>query len=92
MKNCLSATALPRFCAGAAHAEKRHEVEIGIILGFTGPIESLTPMMAAGAELAMTKSPESGNLLDGAMWCRCAPIRTCIDVPRPPPPPNADHL
>ena len=29
------------------------EVKMGIILGFTGPIESLTPDMAAGAELAI---------------------------------------
>ena len=27
------------------------DVKVGIILGFTGPIESLTPNMAAGAEL-----------------------------------------
>ena len=28
------------------------EIKMGIILGFTGPIESLTPAMAASAELA----------------------------------------
>ena len=31
------------------------EVKMGIILGFTGPIESLTPAMAASAELAFKK-------------------------------------
>ena len=28
------------------------EIKMGVILGFTGPIESLTPAMAASAELA----------------------------------------
>ena len=32
-----------------------HGIKMGIILGFTGPIESLTPAMAASAELAFTK-------------------------------------
>ena len=29
-----------------------HGIKMGIILGFTGPIETLTPAMAASAELA----------------------------------------
>ena len=29
------------------------DVKLGIIFGFTGPIESLTPPMAAAAEMAM---------------------------------------
>ena len=29
-----------------------HAIKMGIILGFTGPIESLTPAMAGSAELA----------------------------------------
>ena len=37
---------------------------MGIILGFTGPIESLTPAMAASAELAF-KAFDSGALLGG---------------------------
>ena len=31
-------------------------VKIGVLLGFTGPIESLTPDMAAGAEMAMAEA------------------------------------
>ena len=41
------------------------EVKMGIILGFTGPIESLTPAMAASAELAFKEASDSGSLLDG---------------------------
>lgn len=29
------------------------EVKIGIVMGFTGPVESMIPAMAAGTELAM---------------------------------------
>ena len=39
------------------------EVKMGIILGFTGPIESLTPAMAASAELAFKEASDSGSLL-----------------------------
>ena len=42
------------------------EIKIGVILGFTGPIESLTPTMASSAELAMKEVSDSGLLLGGA--------------------------
>ena len=41
-------------------------IKIGIILSFTGPIESLTPVMAASTELALNEASESGSLLDGS--------------------------
>ena len=41
------------------------EIKVGIILGFTGPIESLTPAMRDGAKLAFLEASNSGNLLDG---------------------------
>ena len=78
MKKLLMATAAAALSAGTASADS-HAVKIGIILGFTGPIESLTPHMAAGAELAMSEVSESGNLLDGM---KVEPVRadsTCID-------------
>ena len=34
------------------------DVKIGVLLGFTGPIESLTPDMASGAEIAMKEASE----------------------------------
>ena len=42
-----------------------HSIKMGIILGFTGPIESLTPAMAASAELAFKEASDSGSLLGG---------------------------
>ena len=41
------------------------EVKMGIILGFTGPIESLTPAMAGSAELAFKEASDSGSLVGG---------------------------
>ena len=41
------------------------EVKVGIILGFTGPIESLTPAMRDGARMAFDEASNSGNLLGG---------------------------
>ena len=41
------------------------DIKMGIILGFTGPIESLTPDMAGSAEVAFKEASDSGNLLGG---------------------------
>jgi branched-chain amino acid transport system substrate-binding protein len=49
-------------------------------LGFTGPIEALTPAMADGAEFAMAEVSSSGAFLGGKT---VAPVRadsTCIDA------------
>ncbi len=80
MKKLLLAS-VASLAAGTAfaggHAE---EIKLGIILGFTGPIESLTPSMADGAELAMKEVTDSGLLLGGA---KVVPVRgdsTCIDA------------
>jgi branched-chain amino acid transport system substrate-binding protein len=55
------------------------EIKIGIILGFTGPIESLTPSMADGAELAFSEASKSGSLLDGSTIVSVRGDSTCID-------------
>ena len=56
------------------------EVKIGVLLGFTGPIESLTPDMANGAELAMKEASDSGAFMGGST---ISPVRgdsTCVDA------------
>ncbi len=81
MKKLLMATAATALMAGTAFAGSHSkEVKIGIILGFTGPIESLTPSMADGAELAMKEVTDSGLLLDGAMVTPVRADSTCIDA------------
>lgn len=55
------------------------DIKVGVILGYTGPIESLTPDMAASAELAFKEASDSGLLLGGS---KITPIRadsTCVD-------------
>ena len=55
------------------------EVKIGIILGFTGPIESLTPAMAASAEIAFKEASDSGLLLAGEKISVVRADSTCTD-------------
>ena len=70
------ATLLTIFAFSTSHAKK---VNVGIILGFTGPIESLTPDMAAGAELAFSEAENSGKLLNGSKINVIRADSTCID-------------
>ncbi|MEL6294518.1 MAG: ABC transporter substrate-binding protein [Pseudomonadota bacterium] len=81
MKTMLTACAASALLAGAAFAGGHaKEVKIGIILGFTGPIESLTPSMADAAELAMKEVTDSGLLLDSATVTSVRADSTCIDA------------
>ena len=55
------------------------DVNVGIILGFTGPLESITPAMAAGAELAIAEINAAGGVAGDTL----VPVRadsTCIDA------------
>ncbi len=78
MKKFLATTAALALGAGAAMAAE--DVKIGIILGFTGPLESITPHMAGGAELAIAEVSESGKLLDGRTVVPVRADGTCIDA------------
>ncbi len=81
MKKLLMATAAMALATGAAFSAAHTEtIKIGIILGFTGPIESLTPSMADGAELAMAEVTESGLLLGGATVVPVRADSTCVDA------------
>ncbi len=81
MKKLLMATAVTALVAGSAFAGGHaKEVKLGIILGFTGPIESLTPQMADGAELAMKEVSDSGIFLDSATITPVRADSTCIDA------------
>jgi branched-chain amino acid transport system substrate-binding protein len=55
------------------------DIKVGILLGFTGPIESLTPDMASGAELAFNEASESGELLGGSKITILRADSTCVD-------------
>lgn len=77
MKKLLAATAVSALFAGVAQAE---DVKLGIIYGFTGPIESLTGSMAAASEAAIDEVNASGLFLDGAKVSSVRADSTCIDA------------
>jgi branched-chain amino acid transport system substrate-binding protein len=80
MKKLLLASAVAAVAgSGAMAAGHAKEVKLGILIGFTGPIESLTGPMSAGAELAMKEATDSGLLLDGATVTAVKADSTCID-------------
>ena len=55
------------------------EIKIGIILGFTGPIETLTPAMRDSAKLAFAEVSASGALLGGETITPLIGDSTCVD-------------
>lgn len=77
MKKLLLASAAGALIAGAAAAE---DIKMGISLGFTGPLESMSPAMASGAEMAMKEVSDSGLLLGGATVVPVRGDSTCIDA------------
>jgi branched-chain amino acid transport system substrate-binding protein len=77
MKKLLLATAAAALSAGTAGAE---DIKLGIIFGFTGPIESLTGSMAAAAEAAVAEVNASGKLLDGSTVTTVRGDSTCVDA------------
>lgn len=80
MKKLLLATAaVAALMSSPVLADGHGPIKIGVLLSFTGPIESLTPDMAAGAELAIEEVNKSGKLLGGKT---VEPVRadaTCVD-------------
>ncbi len=62
-----------------ATAVAKDDVKLGILMGFTGPIESLTPDMAAGAEFAIAEVNKSEGFFGGKVSSVRADS-TCVDA------------
>ncbi|WP_050526309.1 ABC transporter substrate-binding protein [Pseudorhodobacter aquimaris] len=77
MKKLMLASAATALMAGGAFAE---DVKVGIIFGYTGPLESITPSMAASAELAIKEVNSSGNFMGGSNVDSVRADSTCIDA------------
>jgi branched-chain amino acid transport system substrate-binding protein len=75
MKRILLASAAVVALAGFAKAE---DVKLGILIGFTGPIESLTGHMANAAEMAMAEVNASGKSAYNFVSVRAD--STCVDA------------
>ncbi|WP_298499355.1 ABC transporter substrate-binding protein [uncultured Maritimibacter sp.] len=81
MKKLLLATAVGALATSAAFAENHGAgAKIGVILGFTGPIESITPNMATSAEMAIKEVNDSGMFMDGMMIEAVRADSTCVDA------------
>ena len=81
MKKLLLATAVGALATSAAFAESHGAgAKIGVILGFTGPIESITPNMATSAEMAIKEVNDSGKFMDGMMVEAVRADSTCVDA------------
>ena len=67
------------FYFASSQKKVSEDIKVGILLGFTGPIESLTPDMASGAELAFNEASNSGELLGGSKITILRADSTCVD-------------
>ena len=76
MRRVIAGSLLMLLPLGAAFAE---DVKLGLLLGYTGPIESLVGPMADGAELAIEEVNGSGAFLDGQQVVAVRGDTTCID-------------
>ena len=77
MKKLLLATVATAALAGAASAE---DAKIGISLGYTGPLESMSPAMTQGAEMAIKEVTESGKFMGGSKVTSVQVDNTCADA------------
>jgi len=77
MKKLLLATVASAALAGAASAE---EIKLGVLVGFTGPLESIAPDMDAAVKMAAKEATDSGLLLDGSTVTTITADTGCVDA------------
>ncbi|MCH9852435.1 MAG: ABC transporter substrate-binding protein [Alphaproteobacteria bacterium] len=66
--------------AGCGKKEEVKEgIKIGILMGYTGPIESLTPDMSAAVDYAVSEVNTSGKFLGGTPISTVRADSTCVD-------------
>ena len=79
MKKRFLASALATLLmAAGVHAQQ--EVKLGVFFGFTGPLESITPNMARGAELAIREVNNARGILNGSRVAAVRADSTCVDA------------
>jgi branched-chain amino acid transport system substrate-binding protein len=64
----------------ASGAQAQQEVKLGVLFGFTGPLESITPAMARGAELAIQEVNNARGILNGSRVTAVRADSTCVDA------------
>ena len=76
IKKTLLGVATAAALVGSVHAD----VKVGFLGGFTGAIESLTPPIFDGAQLAAAQVNSQGGLLDGEQMVMPSADTTCVDA------------
>lgn len=79
MKKAMLASFLVAALA-ASGVQAQQEVKLGILFGFTGPLESITPAMARGAELAIQEVNNARGILNGSRVTGVRADSTCVDA------------
>jgi branched-chain amino acid transport system substrate-binding protein len=77
MKKLLLATVATAALAGAASAE---DIKLGVLFGFTGPLESIAPDMEAAVKMAAKEATDSGLLLNGSSVTTANGDTGCTDA------------
>ncbi|PCH51525.1 MAG: branched-chain amino acid ABC transporter substrate-binding protein [Hyphomicrobiales bacterium] len=80
MKKTLIAAMASTILAGSVLTATAEEIKIGVLLGFTGALESLVADMGPGAELAIKEISDSGLFLDGTTVKAIRGDTTCTDA------------
>lgn len=78
-KSVIASLVCSTILATAAGA-RADEVKIGLLAGFTGPVETIAPGMAEAARLAVTEANNSGKFLNGNTLSLVQADSTCIDA------------
>jgi branched-chain amino acid transport system substrate-binding protein len=77
MKKLLLATVASTLMVSGSYAD---EIKLGLMLGFSGPAESLAPDMAGGVRAAVKEVSDSGKFLDGTTVALVEGDSTCTDA------------
>lgn len=80
MRKILIAAMASTILAGSVLTATAGEIKIGVLLGFTGALESLVADMGPGAELAIKEISDSGLFLDGTTVKAIRGDTTCTDA------------
>ena len=80
MKKLLIAGATALMTLSSQAVADGHVVKVGVLMGFTGPIESLTVGIAQGARIALEEANASGAMKNGMKFVVSAADTTCVDA------------
>jgi branched-chain amino acid transport system substrate-binding protein len=80
MKKLLLAGAAILVAMSSQAMADSHTVKVGVLMGFTGPIESLTTGIAQSARIAFEEANDSGAMKNGMEFVVSTADTTCVDA------------